>query len=125
MLRVSASDGVLTSDAISGPFTIEPKAPQVSINAPLDGAMVPVGVPMRLRGYAYDPEDGVLSDEAMEWDSDRDGWMGHGSDVFVEGLSFGWHTVTLHAADGDEQIGSDSVIILVGNRIYLPLVTKG
>jgi len=87
--------------------------------------MVPVGVPLRLRGYAYDPEDGVLSGEAMEWDSDRDGWLGHGSDLLVEGLSPGWHTITLHVADGDEQIGSDSVSILVGNWIHLPLVTKG
>ena len=125
MLRVRASDGVLTSDAITGPFAIEPKAPQVSIGAPLDGATLPEGVPFRLRGYVYDPEDGVLSGEAMEWDSDRDGWLGHGSDRLVEGLSPGRHTIILRAADGDEQIGSDSVSILVGNWIHLPLVTKG
>lgn len=125
MLRICASDGVLTSDAISGPFTVEPKRPRVSISVPMDGVVAPVRIPLRLRGYAYDPEDGVLSDGGMEWDSDRDGWLGHGSDLLVEGLSRGWHTITLHAADGDEQIGSDSVSILVGNRIYLPLVTKG
>jgi len=124
MLRVRASDGVLTSDAITGLFAIEPKAPQVSIGAPLDGAMLPEGAPFRLRGYAYDPEDCVLSGEAMEWDSDRDGWLGHGSDLLVKGLSPGRHTITLRAADGDEQIGSDSVSILVGNWIHLPLVTK-
>jgi len=124
MLRVYASDGVHTSEITSGPFVIEPKPPMVVIVAPHEGAGLPPGIPVRFKGYAYDREDGILNSEAMSWSSNRDGWLGDRADLMIESLSPGWHTITLRAADSDEQIGLARVNIFVGHRIYLPIVLK-
>jgi len=124
LIRVYASDSVLTSEATSAPFAIEPKPPSALITAPREGAVIPPEVPVLLKGYAYDLEDGMLSDGSMEWTSDRDGWLGEGDELMVGSLSPGWHTITLTAADSDEQIGSASVNIFVGHRIYLPVILK-
>ena len=111
LIQVFASDGILTSFAIGGPFEIARKPPQVSIVAPGDGSVVPLGAPLRLRGFAYDAEDGMISDEAMDWNSDRDGWIGSSPDLLVDWLSAGTHTLTFFAVDGDQWSGSDTVAI--------------
>ena len=123
MLRVFASDGLLTSQATVGPFSIEAKPPQAVIVLPQDGGVIPPGATVMLKGYAYDMEDGTLDDQALSWSSDQDGALGTGSQVLVT-LSPGWHTITLTATDGDANQGAETINVLVGYRLYLPAILK-
>jgi hypothetical protein len=126
LVRVLASDGFHTASVDSQPFSIQTKAPEVLLASPDEGAVMPQERALYLEGSAYDPEDGPLSDVALSWWSDRDGLVGRGATVIVPGLmlSYGWHTITLRAADSDSQIGSASANIFVGHRAYLPVMLK-
>jgi hypothetical protein len=123
---VLASDGFHTTAADSPPFSVPTKAPDVFITTPSEGDLLPPEQALYLDGSAYDPEDGPLSDAALSWWSDRDGLLGRGATLIVPGLtlSSGWHTITLRAADSDSQIGSASVNLFVGHRVYLPVILK-
>ena len=123
LLRVFASDGVLTSEATVGPFNIEPKPPQAVIALPQTGAALPPGMPVLFKGYAYDPEDDMLNGESLSWSSDQDGALGTGSQVLQE-LSQGPHTITLTAMDSDSNPGTAAISVFVGYRMYLPLVLR-
>ena len=122
LFRVYASDGLLTSEATVGPISIEAKPPQALITSPQDGAVVPPGVPIPLKGYAFDPEDGQVA--TLLWESNRDGSLGAGSQVMAGGLSPGEHTITLTATDSDDNVAGESVRLLVGFRVNLPLILK-
>ncbi|MBM4467084.1 MAG: CSLREA domain-containing protein [Chloroflexi bacterium] len=125
-IRVLASDGFHTISADSAPFFVPTKAPDVVITAPSEGALVPPERALYLDGSAYDAEDGPLSDAALSWWSDRDGLLGRGAPLIVPGLTLspGWHTITLRAADSDSHIGSASVNLFVGHRVYMPIILK-
>jgi hypothetical protein len=125
-VRVLVSDGWHTQEAIGGPFVIQRKPPEVAIGAPLDGTGAREEQALVFSGSAYDPEDGSLPDEALSWESDRDGLLGHGETLVLSGLTLspGWHTITLHAADSDSQIGSASINLFIGHRVYLPVILK-
>jgi len=124
LIRVFASDGVLTSHATSEPFAVERRPPTVVITSPQDGAAIPRGEPVWLRGYAYDEEDGQLGGEAMWWESDRDGWLGDGDEILTASLSPGWHILTLFAIDTDQMLGAAQVSVYIGSRAYFPIVMK-
>jgi hypothetical protein len=114
-IRVLASDGFLTTTVDSPRFSVPAKTPMAVIDAPEADASVPQEQALYLMGSAYDPEDGSLADNALSWWSDRDGLLGRGATVIVPGLtlSAGWHTITLMAADGDNQIGTATTRIEV------------
>lgn len=120
IVRVFASDGVLTAEATSGPLNVEPKPPQAIIAAPHAGATLLPGTPLLLKGYAYDREDGMLGGGAMSWNSDQDGFLGTGSQVSTE-LSAGPHIITLTVTDSDNDTGMATVNVFVGHKVYLPL----
>ncbi len=123
MLRVFASDGLLTSQATVGPFSIASKSPQAVIALPQAGGTVPPRMQVLLKGYAHDPEDGMLNSEALSWSSDQDGALGTGSQVLTE-LSQGLHTITLTATDSDTNPGTATINVFVGYKVYLPLTLK-
>jgi hypothetical protein len=123
MVRVFASDGVLTSQATSGPFNIGLKPPQAVIVAPQAGVVLPPGAPLLLKGYAYDREGGTLEGEAMSWSSDQDGFLGTGNQVLTE-LSAGQHTITLTAIDSSDNTGTATISVFVGHKVYLPLCLR-
>ena len=124
MMRVYATDGVLTGEATSGPFVIEPKPPTVFVGAPRAWACVPPGVPLRLKGHAYDAEDGMLDQGSVWWTLDEETPLGEGDDILIEPPTIGWHTITFHAADGDAMVASSSVPVFVGHRISLPVIVE-
>jgi hypothetical protein len=128
LIRVLASDGVNTiSEQSDATFTLEGRAPQVSILQPTDGTQFSPADILALAGDAYDPEDGDLSDSALIWESDQDGQLGNGGllPLAAQDLTPGLHQLTLTATDSDGMVGSASVSIFVGPRVYLPLVMKG
>ncbi len=126
LIRVLVSDGFHTIRVDSPPLSVPTKAPEVLIATPDEGALSPPEQALYLAGSAYDPEDGPLSDAALSWWSDRDGLLGRGAPLIVPGLTLspGWHTLTLRAADSDSQIGSASINLFVGHRVYLPVILK-
>jgi len=125
-IRVLAGDGFHTTTADSPPLSVPTKAPDVSIAAPADNALLLPEQAVYLSGSAHDPEDGLISDVALSWWADREGLLGRGAALIVPAftLSPGWHTITLRAADNDGQIGQTRVNVFVGHRIFLPLLMR-
>ena len=66
-IRVTASDGFLSTSATSAAFSIARHAPEVHIVQPTDGTVFPLGVAINLEAEAFDLEDGRLPDSAFEW----------------------------------------------------------
>jgi len=123
-VRVLASDGVnTTADDSDTPFTVARKAPQAFILSPEQDVTIPVGTPLWLQGYAYDLEDGTLSDTALRWSSSRDGDLGTGEQVLAS-LSPGEHVITLTATDSDGNLTTATVQVYVGQKVYLPLILR-
>jgi hypothetical protein len=123
MIRVYASDGLLTTQATGGVFTIEPKPPEAVISLPQDGAVIPPGMPVIFSGNAYDREDGTLPGSSLAWGSDRDGFLGTGDQVLAP-LSPGWHTIFLTATDSNGNPAVVSIRVFVGTRLYLPVLQR-
>lgn len=95
MIRVAASDGILTASAQSALFTVAGKPPQVFIADLEWGSAYEYGATILLVGEAYDLNDGWLGDEKLEWKSDLSGILGYGSPLLVDSLPPGVHTLTL------------------------------
>jgi Tol biopolymer transport system component len=123
-LRVGASDGVNTSyDESDNSFTVVNKPPLVFIENPKHHNAYSPNVPLIFEGIGFDFEDGQISDFNLMWESNVDGLFGFGS-RFDSSLTPGWHEITLTGMDKHGGIGSDSVLIFVGNRVYLPNIFR-
>jgi hypothetical protein len=125
-VRVTASDGVNTGQAISARFSLARRAPEAHILEPPTGSTFVVGQKVALRGMALDPEDGPLSGEAqLAWTSNISGMLGTGSELALS-LPEGTHRIMLTATDSDQMTGSAEVVIHVvaPQRLYLPLSFK-
>lgn len=97
-------------DDSSGPAS---DPPEVTITAPDDGSLFQYEESITFQGSAEDPEDGPLTGDALEWDSDIDGIFGTGGDVTVSDLSAGTHEILLIATDSDGVEGTASIIVVV------------
>jgi hypothetical protein len=121
---VLASDGINTTVAETlEPFTIGHKAPQLYISAPQDGGSYPTQLQLLLVGYAYDLEDGEISEGSLRWYSDKDGDLGTGSQVLAN-LSQGEHIISLTAIDKDGNAAAKTATIFVGYKSYLPSIQR-
>jgi hypothetical protein len=123
-LRILVSDGLHTSEAQSNAFSVPTRAPMAFIVAPGDGAVIEPGQPTFLRATGYDAEDGPLGEGDYAWNSDVDGYLGKGDELVVAGLGQGWHTITMTSTDSDGHAASDSIRVLVGHALRLPLVLR-
>jgi len=94
--KVTASDGVNSTSAISDPFEAPPKGPLVQIMT--EPITYSTGDAVLLKARAYDLADGGIPNENMHWISDLDGELGYGSALSVM-LSEGTHNLTLFAQD--------------------------
>jgi hypothetical protein len=124
---VAASDGFHTAyDRSDHPFSLPRKDPTVFIMDPEEGQTYAVDEWVLLNALAYDQDDNDLADENLAWTSDLDGPLGTGSEVPLESLSPGWHTIKLTGTDGEGLTNSHSVHVCVGcAQVYLPLVLRG
>ena len=124
-IRVIATDGLLTAqDTSDGSFTVEAKPPRVTIDWPADGSTLLIGQSHIFTGYAYDPDEGTLEEEALRWLSDWQGELGAGQELLMESLLPGAHEITLTATDGDEMQGEATIEVFVGVKSELPLILK-
>jgi len=124
LLRISATDGVNTTNDVSdAPFTVGRKAPMAFILSPEDGARFFPGQAIWLEGRAFDLEDGTLGDAALRWRSKRDGVLGTGK-LLITTLSPGPHVVTLTATDSDGARATATIRLSAGSRAFLPMVLR-
>jgi hypothetical protein len=99
-MRVIASDGFNTAAAQSAAtFTIQPHAPDVSINSPPDGAIFMAEQQLFLDASADDMQDGALDGTNVQWSSNLDGPLGQGAIVTfnAKNLREGYHAITVTA----------------------------
>ena len=131
-VKVRASDGFATAEDVSdAAFTVPRKPPEVTIQAPAEGAWYRAVEYINLIGQGYDPEDGVIPDGALEWwlNTETGGTMlGTGPMISVGPWAEGDYAISLGAMDSDGQFGGTFVTIHVGekpgNTLYLPVVVK-
>jgi len=131
LFRVIASDGVNTGmDTSDGTFRAARRPPRAIIMSPTAFARFTPQQQVVLAGEGYDAEDGNLSGGALVWSSNRQGFLGTGSQLSVSELAEGWHEITLEVTDSDQHVGVAPVEILVAPpepvvpRAYFPVVMK-
>lgn len=122
-VQVLATDGINTTTAESGLFTVGRKGPEAFITYPAEGASFMPGVSFFLQGTAYDLEDGTLPDSAYHWTSDRDGDLGTGATNLVI-LSPGPHVITLTVRDSDGNTTVKTLRISAGSQQFMPLIYR-
>lgn len=97
-IRVRATDGINTTIAESRPFNVADKPPLPGILNPGEKP-VARGAPIDLTGFAYDPEEGLLTGDRLTWTSDRERLIGRGGRLKTRLHSPGRHVITLTATD--------------------------
>ncbi len=112
VVRVIASDGVNSGEAISAPFSVAGKLPEGDVIGP-SGSLFRSGDLVWLEAAAWDVDDGTLDDGSVTWSSSRDGNLGAGASLPVYDLSVGTHTITMTAKDSDDNAATDSITVTV------------
>jgi len=112
-IRVTASDGVLTASAESSQFTVPVQKPDVFIDDLPWGTTYLAGSPVLFVGSAYDLQDEWLADSRLAWTSNISGALGYGSELMVNDLKTGTHTVTLTATNSAGLTASSTVDVVV------------
>jgi hypothetical protein len=125
-VRVIAWDGVNTAaDMSDAPFSVANHLPVAHISAPDDGASIKEGNLLILSGRGFDIEDGSLGGSSLEWLLDGSSVVGTGTEISLEGLTPGLHTITLRASDAHGAQHETSIQILVFTTvIYMPVIQR-
>jgi hypothetical protein len=114
LFRVSASDGIHTSvDQSDGIFFIPNHPPTGEILAPGTDTIIASDQTITFQAQVYDDDLGALDEDNLQWQSDRDGYLGNGSVLSIASLSQGLHEINLVADDGQGQTIVDQVIVTV------------
>ncbi len=115
LVRVSASDGMNTTTAVSAnAFSVPVKGPQVTINQPADGVSYLQSVPFMVSAEAFDWQDGPINNPASySWASDKDGQLGSGSWIVLSSLTPGEHTLTVTVSDSNGKQASTSLHVTI------------
>jgi len=113
LFRVIATDGVNTAiDDSDVTFRISSKAPDVHIISPGDNSTFSTKETITFTGEALDLDE-ILDRKALVWTSNKQGNIGFGHSISVDGLSPGLHEITLSARDKNGNINYDSVNLLI------------
>jgi hypothetical protein len=119
VFRVTASDGLHSAAAITRPIALKEHRPVAAITSIRNGDKFLTTDALRLRGLAFDLEEGVLGDttasvRSFEWIADGRMLLGSGQQLVVGGrLAAGRHTITLNVTDSSGMRGSHSVSIAI------------
>ena len=114
-LQVIVSDGINSSVAEVGPFTVVNVAPRVSVTAPVAGTAFAGDQLLGLSAVVDDPEDGELDGSSVTWSSDLDGAIGTGTEVTVDASTLveGQHELTVTATDSAGATASATTTVLI------------
>ncbi len=115
LITITATDssGKKSSDTIT--VIIGNTAPNILITSPANNSTHSKGTTVVFIANANDPEDGILTGQAVVWKSDRDGFLGYGTSVTTSRLSVGTHAITVTAKDRTGLESTDSIKLTVGN----------
>jgi hypothetical protein len=119
VLRVVASDGLLTGHADSAPFVVPNKPPVPRIASPADGATLGWGQLVTLSGEALDSQDINVAGTGLVW-SNQHRTLGTGALLSVPDLEVGTNVLTLTATNSFGVAASTSVTVTVGDDVALP-----
>lgn len=123
--RVLASDGVLTGqDESDGVFFVPNTSPRAVVTSPAHRRVYPLGATVVLSGTATDREDGILPDDTLHWESDRDGPIGQGGEVAVRTLSPGLHVIRLTATDSQGATDQAWIAIAVDPAVVVTYASE-
>ncbi len=109
-------------------LVLESLAPQMAIISPQHNAKISSSRNIRLSGKGTDAEDGALPDSVLVWSSDRSGELGRGSELVVDMISTGYHTITLTGTDSDGKQSEASIVVGIFDYFldsYFPLPVGG
>lgn len=119
--RVIVSDGVNTSQADSdGFFAVPNQPPAVQIVTPDEGETFGYGQLVPLVGAATDMEDETLPDDAFQWYSNLDGFLGVGPSIDANLETIGAHTILLYVTDADGTTGVAARTAVLSDDVMLP-----
>lgn len=102
LLRILASDGLNTTIVTSNPFTVPNRAPDMYIDAPMEGQRFAAGSVVSVEGLATDPESGPVAAANISWTLNGVS-QGSGEQLTLDGLAPGEYTLVGTATDGSAQ----------------------
>ena len=111
-IRVFVSDGFNTGEALSAPFTVDDKTPDVHIGWTGDDAQVMGANPVFLNGAATDAQDGPIAGSALHWSVDNNP-LSDGDTLITSTLGIGDHVITLSATNAEGLTGTTSIHLTV------------
>ncbi|GMV42933.1 MAG: hypothetical protein AMXMBFR64_46490 [Myxococcales bacterium] len=110
IVRVLATDGVNTAVAVSAPFALPERGPEVVLGGLTDGQRVPFGSDTEAVIVAFDAEDGGLPAESIHWTlSGSVTRTGVGAAAGLGGLPPGAYTLVATATDEDGHQGNAEI----------------
>ena len=121
-VKIVATDGVNTVEALSEPFSVPTKPPSASIISPRDGSVFNQEDEIDFDGFGYDRDIGLLNGSTFVWTSSIDGEIGRGDYFTLSNLSLGGHQITITVTDSEGKTANASVNItivkIVINEVY-------
>ncbi len=101
-VRVITTDGWHSAVAISEPFAVERRAPEVLAGGVKDGQRIPFGATLEVTALAVDPEDGSLPAEGSTWNLTGPTPLSTATGSFnTRALAPGSYTATASSTDSD------------------------
>lgn len=121
-VRVTASDGMLSTTVESPRFTVADSAPELFIDSPETNAIFDGAQSLFLTAEAIDAEDGSLDSNLIVWTSNRDGELGIGGEVVVSAanLSEGQHILSATISDSTGTAVVETRVIQINRVAALP-----
>jgi hypothetical protein len=118
-LRVIASDGLLTAQADSAPFTMANKPPAARIDSPGNGDHFHFGQLVALMGEADDPQGAGVSGSGLVWTDQRGDVLGTGTAVYTTNLPVGMDVITLTATNNLAMSAATHITVTVDDDLRL------
>jgi hypothetical protein len=113
-VRIIASDGFRTAIRTSDAFSVSNRPPVATITEPADGTRYGAGQSIRLRGSAYDAEDGqILTPASFSWQVTGLSSIAGNETILPAGLAPGTYSVVLTARDARSNPDTDMITIYV------------
>jgi hypothetical protein len=124
VLTVLASDGYLTGEDQTNPFSIAEHDPEPVIIGLRDGGQVPVGQPVRITGRAFDLDEGMLDNQSLVWKV-NDVQEGTGGVMYYTFATVGAYELSLSITDSDGNPGVETITVYAYDEDQTPVADAG